>query len=360
MSVFERHGNGMPEPPTGLKDETRDDEILKVVDDDPQEPSPMGTREPNLMWGVAWCAVGMACMLVEQGIGCALAAFGAAVLLTLGSRRSRVSLAVVLLVGSVLCGVADGIRYGLWTGVDTGVNAAVCAGLVAAVAFATCSRRRSNTLVCLATLAVALVSLLISEAEAAWTGTTVSAVVDQAMSALSGADVSLSTQQQLGVIAPLVSLVWPVAYLLVAAIWTSLAYLGARVALGRMGRRASTANLFKNFEMPLWVPGALLAGVVATVAAQNLPWWGDALRMVGANAVMYARVGLAVQGIALLSWLMQKNKVWPVLQAFAFVLALYLELSFFVMSVVGLVDVWANFRHLPHGESSDGRAPQSK
>lgn len=314
--------------------------------------SPMSTREPSFVWGVSWCLLGVALMTIEQGLGCALAAFGSAILLGVKRPGARAAMAGTLLGTLAVCTAVFWFRFGMADGLDMAANGLVGIGVACAMAYAVSSESKTTVLASVTTLVAAGLLLAISEAEAIAAGTTLSATVNSVLSVFTTAETSLSTRAQIGALVPILNLVWPIAFLLDALVWSALSYVGARMALAKTGRKPAKANLFSNFEMPLWVVGILLAGVVAIVAANTLSWWGDILRMVGANLAMVARVGLAVQGTALLSWLMAKNKVWVPLRVLAFVLCAYLEISFFVMSVVGLVDVWANFRHLPHGASS--------
>ena len=72
--------------------------------------------------------------------------------------------------------------------------------------------------------------------------------------------------------------------------------------------------------------------------------------MVSGNALLTVRYALAAQGLAVLAWQARARKV-PRFTCVAVVLvAMYLEAQFIVMSVVGLLDIWGNFRHLPRGE----------
>jgi len=47
---------------------------------------------------------------------------------------------------------------------------------------------------------------------------------------------------------------------------------------------------------------------------------------------------------------LSQKKIGPFAMVFLTLLAVYLELQFYVMTIVGLVDVWRNFRHLPRGK----------
>ena len=71
--------------------------------------------------------------------------------------------------------------------------------------------------------------------------------------------------------------------------------------------------------------------------------------MVVTNVILAVRFALAAQGLAVLSWVIREKKPSGLMAALAVIAALYLEVQFIVMSIVGLVDVWRNFRHLERG-----------
>ena len=88
----------------------------------------------------------------------------------------------------------------------------------------------------------------------------------------------------------------------------------------------------------------------------------DAVLMVSANLVMALRFALLAQGMGVLSWFLEEKNVGALGRTLAAVAGLYLEAQFIVVSIVGLVDVWANFRHLVRGgqPGPTGNAEQDK
>ena len=52
----------------------------------------------------------------------------------------------------------------------------------------------------------------------------------------------------------------------------------------------------------------------------------------------------------MLTWFFREKRMGSFASTVFTLLALYLELQFYIMTIVGLVDVWRNFRHLPRGK----------
>lgn len=301
---------------------------------------------------MAWTLVGMLTMLFGPAFGCAIAAYGVTQVLCQARRRPRLLAAASILGGALLCGVSTWITDGALAAATEVIDTMVSGAVVYVACVAICGKRPATSALCLATATAAALWLGETAIEARMQGTTITASVDALVETLRGVQTSLSTRAAMGTMTSLVSLLWPMAYVVTSAVQVACSCLGARIALRGMRRHPEEANTFSHFEMPLWAVGVLLGGVVLLVAARILPSWSDQLTMAGANVVMVVRVGLAVQGLALMSWLMQRYRFSGLAQAILFLLASYLELQFFVMSVVGLVDVWANFRQLDHGGSS--------
>ena len=107
----------------------------------------------------------------------------------------------------------------------------------------------------------------------------------------------------------------------------------------------------RDFDLPLWVVAVFVVAVcglaVATSVSLGLT---QLLLMVSLNVIMGLRFAFMIQGLALISAFMRKRELRQFTRVLTFVAAFYLEAQFFVMSIVGLVDVWANFRHLPRGK----------
>lgn len=300
-------------------------------------------RRPSFGWGVAWTVVGMLCVLVQPTLGYIAGAYGASVLVSDGKHGSRV-LYVLLAACVAACSLIDFAFDGWRGGADVLMNSLLMAIVVLCMSKAMAGGRASSR-ICLVALVASCAYLAIAEMEAVLAGTTMAQTVDGVVQQLQSIETTISNRAQLGTAISAVNQFWPMVFVMLACTWVAAAYVGARLGLGKVDE----SNLFSHFEVPLWCMGLLLSGVVVLIAARIFPWWASQLTLVGANVAMSVRVALAVQGLALLSWFMQRHHIVGIVQAVVFLAAASLEVTFFVMSVVGLVDVWANFRNLPHG-----------
>lgn len=302
-----------------------------------------------MAWGLAWVVVGVCCVLVQPAIGCVAGAYGAAILLSKKEGRANLALVLALVLSVLGCSVLTMLTEGWASGVDTLANTVLMAFVLVGVSVATASRKAASWICAIAAVAAGA-CLGIGALEAYLGGTTITETVSEIVQQLNGIQTSLSNRAQFATAVSMVSRYWPMAFVLMGCAWVACAYLGARLGLSSVGYKVEEVNTFSSFEVPLWMVGALLAGVVALVATRILAAWSEQLTFVGANVVMATRVAFAVQGLALVGWFMRRHRFSGLAQALVFVLALYVEMQFFVMSVIGLVDVWANFRHLPHGD----------
>ena len=158
----------------------------------------------------------------------------------------------------------------------------------------------------------------------------------------------------------MLEVMWPTGYVVAALAEGLMAQLGAWLAAA--GRPEVSRPRLADFDLPLWIVAALVASVAGLAAALTVPAAPDVLLMVSANAVMALRFALLAQGMGVLSWFLEERRVGPLGRVLAAVAGFYLEAQFIVVSIVGLVDVWANFRHLARGgqPGPTGNAEQDK
>lgn len=146
-------------------------------------------------------------------------------------------------------------------------------------------------------------------------------------------------------------LLWPSIYLLASVFEGLCGYLGIWLARKRVGSAAFATPKVVDFDAPLWmvallvVDAALLA--LAVTESNLMPSW---TLVVSANIAMALRFVVVNQGIAVLMYYACKKHVDGVLFGILAVLGVLLEVQFFILTFIGLVDIWANFRHLVRGE----------
>jgi uncharacterized protein YybS (DUF2232 family) len=102
-----------------------------------------------------------------------------------------------------------------------------------------------------------------------------------------------------------------------------------------------------RFDVPLWVAELFALGVAAQLLGPVLPTWQNEVATIGTNVVMCCRIVLAQQGLSVLQWWMREHRVPVFTKLFLLLVALWLEMSFALTSVAGILDVIFNFRHIP-------------
>lgn len=255
-----------------------------------------------------------------------------------------------------LCALAAGLLVTLASGDGTVVEAVAYVAVGLAMGMAYGLGRANSGLACLVAVASACALIAGDAAVLALQGTTVTAYMDEVLSVVqsglsSATSGSLDQTAAAQTVLQALRLLWPSGYTILAFTACACAAVGGRAALRRIPE--SRVAPFSSFDLPLWVLYLLVGGVVALAVAGALPAYGDVVRMVGANVLLGVRVLLSVQGFAVLAWRLGARGTSPLAGALLVILALVLDAQFFVMAVVGLIDVWANFRHLPRG----GAAP---
>lgn len=168
----------------------------------------------------------------------------------------------------------------------------------------------------------------------------------------------LEMAAQLRSLTGLLELLWPFPYFLLAAILTAIAHGCARLAAPRLQGDNPQPWALSSFDAPLWSMVVLTLCAVAVAVAPLCGTWSRGVLMVGVNGLMAVRIIFMLQGFAVISWFFRTRRLGCLFRFVVLFLAVDLEVSFFVVSVLGLVDFWANFRHLPRRSRTDATGPE--
>ena len=141
---------------------------------------------------------------------------------------------------------------------------------------------------------------------------------------------------------------WPSGYTLHTLICMIAAAFGTRLARLGPAAYAPRTLTFTVFDLPLWVAGVLLASIIGFTLAQVVPAGGTVM-MVAANAAVAVRCAFGISGVAVAAWFLRRRGMSVMLTLVIAGILVFIDLQFFVMAIVGLVDFWANFRHLSRG-----------
>ena len=253
--------------------------------------------------------------------------------------------------GVLACAI-PALVMGLQLDASSLASALVTCCLAAAVAIAVCERRASAGALCAFAGMATLVQLGCDALLAASQGTdlisSMSSLMDSYLGQLQG--LYTGSPEALALAQEILRVVWPVAYVIPQIAALLLAYLGVQIASTRMGERNVELPRFAEFDLPLWVVAVFVGGLVALAVVLTAGFGTTSLAfMVVANVILAVRFALTAQGLAVLFWIVREKKPSRLMAVLATVAALYLEVQFIVMSIVGLLDVWANFRHLERG-----------
>lgn len=163
-------------------------------------------------------------------------------------------------------------------------------------------------------------------------------------------------------VTPVFETIWPIVYVTSALLNVAVAGLGSLmggVPQVRPGTRMSPADAqahiphVSQFDAPMWAVG-LLALSVLGIAVSTLPFSQSQLvETVSVTLLLSVRYIFTVQGLGVLFGVLDRWRMGCFTRAIVVAFAVSLE-TMFVLSIIGLVDVWANFRKLPR----DGSHPE--
>lgn len=156
------------------------------------------------------------------------------------------------------------------------------------------------------------------------------------------------------------SLYWPMAYAIQAAAMALFSHWGCLEGLRRAGMPARRRGSLERFDAPLWVALAYVAGAAASITGLRVQGVPQELRLVGENTFTFARCLLWAQGTGVALCLLRRHHAGPLTRALSVCLSVWLESSYVIMSVVGLVDVLANFRGIERGRRLGRRGPAAE
>lgn len=325
-----------PVVPEGLDSTTTQ---LAVREETPQ--SGKNTTR-GLIYGLVWCSVGSALVPMAPVIACVLVAFGAAVVIGVGGRREQ---ALVLVAGLVAGFLGSFLLFGVHEVPNTELSV-ICAFVMA---WAVVSGRLHTGGLVGGVAALTLVMIGMDTVSTSLQGTSINEVITTVVDQV--VEESIGTLDLEGVAEVLeakesVIAMWPTIYFVVAAGMAICSLLGARSGARRAGRQVES-DMIVRFDVPLWVAELFALGVAAQLLGPVLPSWQKEVATVGANVVMCCRLVLLQQGLSVLQWWMREHRVPVFTRVFLLLMALWLEMSFALTSIAGILDVIFNLRHIP-------------
>ncbi len=318
--------------------------------------SPRGGGSEPLSMGkaVAWCVAAGACAGIMPLIAPLFVGLGYAVLAGAGGMRERVLAAACCVIPAVL--IALLLQF-------AGVVDALIACIVGVVGSHLYLRGKLTPgTACISVALVAALFFAFSEAAARLAGTTLAdqfaLAIDAYLDGLKG--LSIDADLQVARVRTLIDAIWPTAFVMIVFIGFVPSIMGAKIGARRQGIDVGRDEPFELFDLPLWVVGALIASIAILALRTVFPAYAHQLLMVGATLLVSLRLAFAMQGGAVLSWFKRTRGWRGLFGAVITVVALYLELNLFVLTIVGILDIWMNMRRLNRGGRVTVQTPDDR
>ena len=291
-------------------------------------------RPPKEMSGALWFALGSFTSFVIPFFGVVMMGYGARELLE--ARGSR----------GFLFAVAEGIvitAVALFA--NSGMGMLLVGEVLCVLGVVWCMRNHAATLagICAVIVATALVNIGIEAAVATAAGSSLSQVVAQD-AAGTGIQAELIVRQ----IAPVLKALWPFTYVASAGMDALAAGIGSYLMYVRTSGIPRVPAIVA-FDMPMWPVGVLIASILGLSASLSGFPGAEVLLSVSVTALMSVRFIFAIQGFAVVLTFANRFRFGCLGRTLLLVLSIWLETMFFIVSIVGLIDVWANFRKLTRG-----------
>ena len=301
-------------------------------------------RPPKEMSGALWFALGSFASFVIPFFGVVMMGYGARELLEArGPRGFLFAVAEGIVITAVALFANSGMGM-LLVGEDLCVLGVVW-----------CMRNHAATLagICAVIVATALVNIGIEAAVATAAGSSLSQVVDGLLAYMvsvtqDAAGTGIQAELIVRQIAPVLKALWPFTYVASAGMDALAAGIGSYLMYVRTSGIPRVPAI-AAFDMPMWPVGVLIASILGLSASLSGFPGAEVLLSASVTALMSVRFIFAIQGFAVVLTFANRFRFGCLGRTLLLVLSIWLETMFFIVSIVGLIDVWANFRKLTRG-----------
>lgn len=301
-------------------------------------------RPPKEMSGALWFALGSFASFVIPFFGVVMMGYGARELLEARGPRG------------FLFAVAEGIvitAVALFA--NSGMGMLLVGEVLCVLGVVWCMRNHAATLagICAVIVATALVNIGIEAAVATAAGSSLSQVVDGLLAYMvsvtqDAAGTGIQAELIVRQIAPVLKALWPFTYVASAGMDALAAGIGSYLMYVRTSGIPRVPAI-AAFDMPMWPVGVLIASILGLSASLSGFPGAEVLLSASVTALMSVRFIFAIQGFAVVLTFANRFRFGCLGRTLLLVLSIWLETMFFIVSMVGLIDVWANFRKLTRG-----------
>lgn len=317
-----------------------------------QQKLPPRREERPLLVYVSVCLLGAVLTGPAAGIGLVLVAYGAAVL---GTRGRALLAYLAVIAGGLLCWFwgADYLLMAL--------DAGVVGVFMATHAF---QGRHDQLRFFIGSLVLTAVALCTDMLFAYLAGTTlegqIAAMVNLTIQQMTGAGtIPAEAVTVLQEMLPAYLNIWPSFYVVQGLFYGVVIYVAAYYAFVRHSRDLRIRPL-AEVDLPVHVLWVFLVALLC-LAASYVPAFGysNFFSVVGYNLMVCSIAVLTIQGFAVIGYGMHKAGWHWAVRIIVYLLCVQMELMFLAPSLVGLVDIWANFRKLPRDSGSGESGPEA-
>lgn len=301
-------------------------------------------RPPKEMSGALWFALGSFTSFVIPFFGVVMMGYGARELLE--ARGSR---------GFLFAVAEDIVITAVALFANSGMGMLLVGEVLCVLGVVWCMRNHAATLagICAVIVATALVNIGIEAAVATAAGSSLSQVVDGLLAymvsvAQDAAGTGIQAELIVRQIAPVLKALWPFTYVASAGMDALAAGIGSYLMYVRTSGIPRVPAIVA-FDMPMWPVGVLIASILGLSASLSGFPGAEVLLSVSVTALMSVRFIFAIQGFAVVLTFANRFRFGCLGRTLLLVLSIWLETMFFIVSIVGLIDVWANFRKLTRG-----------
>lgn len=315
--------------------ETQDSPSTQLV-------SPGSSRRPaRPVFEFVLCALASLGSIFSPSLGCALMVFGAWRLAHSGEGR-----AVWAALGCLAPGIV--LSFATWDYASLVLPCSLCALAIALLLSRGVSVGGVVVLVALlcGLLIGADASLLMLQGEsfAAYVQELLEELRQVMTASLTTGGSSVSVQATVDSTVELLGWIWPLIYAMRAACTVCFGLVGLAVARHDSFQKVHEA--FKRCDTPLWVVALFIVSVACLAGWSVLGVLPEAVGVAALNVLICMRVVFFLQGCAVMLSLMDSHG-WGFFPRVAVLsLAFLAEVSLSVVCILGLIDVWANFRKL--------------
>lgn len=301
-------------------------------------------RPPKEMSGALWFALGSFASFVIPFFGVVMMGYGAR---ELPEARGPRGFLFAVAEGIVITAVA------LFA--NSGMGMLLVGEVLCVLGVVWCMRNHAATLagICAVIVATALVNIGIEAAVATAAGSSLSQVVDGLLAymvsvAQDAAGTGIQAELIVRQIAPVLKALWPFTYVASAGMDALAAGIGSYLMYVRTSGIPRVPAI-AAFDMPMWPVGVLIASILGLSASLSGFPGAEVLLSASVTALMSVRFIFAIQGFAVVLTFANRFRFGCLGRTLLLVLSIWLETMFFIVSIVGLIDVWANFRKLTRG-----------